>query len=584
MRKDRIMPLRRYWTLLHHYLRPQWIKLAVLALLLGGDIGLQLVNPQLLRFFIDTARAGGSMQRLSLAAGLFLGVALAAYLLAIAATAVGEDVGWAATTALRADLVAHCLRLDLGFHHAHTPGELSERVDGDVQALAQFFSRLVLHIFGNLLLLAGVLVALWRTDWRVGAAFTLFVAAALLILMRLRTAGVAAWRAAREASAALFGFVEERLAGLVDLRASGATGYVLQRLAQAQQAQFAAEVAAWRRTAPAQSAVGVLFAFATALGLGLGGWLARRGAVTIGGVALIYAYTTTLFAPLARLSQAAEQLQTAGANILRVDELAQTRSALPDGTAALPAGALAVTFAGVSFGYDPAMPVLRDLSFQLVAGRSLGLLGRTGSGKTTVTRLLLRLYDPQAGAVCLGGRDLRSVQEAALRQHVGVVTQDVQLFTASVRDNLTFFDRGIPDTRLCTVLDDLGLGAWRRALPTGLDTLLPPGGGGLSAGEAQLLAFARVFLRDPGLVILDEASARLDPATEAQLAHAVDRLLAGRTAIIVAHRLATVRRVDDILILADGRIREQGPRARLAADPTSTFAQLLRTSLTEVLA
>jgi ATP-binding cassette, subfamily B, bacterial len=139
------MPLRQYWTLLRQYLRSQWRKLLVLALLLGGDIGLQLINPQLLRSFLDTARAGGAVQRLSLAAGLFLGGALAAYLLAIAATAVGEDVGWAATTALRADLVAHCLRLDLGFHHAHTPGELSERVDGDVQALAHLFSRLVLQ-------------------------------------------------------------------------------------------------------------------------------------------------------------------------------------------------------------------------------------------------------------------------------------------------------------------------------------------------------------------------------------------------------------------------------------------------------
>jgi ATP-binding cassette subfamily B protein len=585
MRKDRIMPLRRYWTLLRHYLRPHWVKLLMLALLLGGDIGLQLVNPQILRFFIDTARTGGAMRRLSLAAGLFLGVALAAYLLAIAATAVGEDVGWAATTALRADLVAHCLGLDLGFHHAHTPGELIERVDGDVQALAHLFSRLVLHVCGNLLLLAGILVALWRTDWRVGAAFTPFVGGALLILTRLRAVGVAAWRAAREANAALFGFVEERLAGLVDLRANGATGYVLQRFTRAQQMQFAAEVGAWRRAAPPQSALGVLFALATALGLGLGGWLARRGDLTIGVVTMIYAYTTTLFAPLARLGQAAEQLQTAGANILRVDELVQMQSALQDGTVALPEGALAVTFAGVSFGYDPATPVLHDLSFHLAAGRSLGLLGRTGSGKTTITRLLLRLYDPQAGAVCLGGRDLRTVREAALRQRVGVVTQDVQLFAASVRDNLTMFDQTIPDDRLLAALDDLGLGAWRRALPAGLDTVLLPGGdGGLSAGEAQLLAFARVFLRDPGLVILDEASARLDPATEARLAHAVDRLLAGRTAIVIAHRLATVQRVDDMLILADGRIREQGPRAALAADPTSTFARLLRTSLAEVLA
>jgi ATP-binding cassette subfamily B protein len=240
---------------------------------------------------------------------------------------------------------------------------------------------------------------------------------------------------------------------------------------------------------------------------------------------------------------------------------------------------LDVACEGVSFGYDPTAPVLHDLSFRLAAGRTLGLLGRTGSGKTTLTRLLLRLYDPQAGAVRLGGRDLRAVQAAALRRRVGVVPQEVRLFAATVRDNVTLFDAAVPDDRVLEVLDELGLGAWCRALPAGLDTELPPGGGGLSAGEAQLLGCARVFLHDPGLVILDEASSRLDPATAGRVARALDRLLTGRTGIVVAHRLATVRRADDILLLEGGRVVEHGPRARLAADPGSALARLLRAGL-----
>lgn len=285
--------------------------------------------------------------------------------------------------------------------------------------------------------------------------------------------------------------------------------------------------------------------------------------------------------------------------------------------AVLPSGPLAVEFRGVSFAYDddptkpqterqgvqetrsggssdtpllpdslsPALetPVLSDLSFHLEAGQVMGLLGRTGSGKTTLMRLLLRLYDVSEGAILLGGVDLREPRLDDLRGRIGVVTQDVQLFQASVRDNLTLFDNSVPDERIILALDELGLGTWLRSLPNGLDSELAPGNGGVSAGEAQLLAFARVFLRDPQLVILDEASSRLDPATERLIERAVDRLLRDRTAIIIAHRLGTVQRADVIMILDSGRIEEYGRRAQLVADPDSRFSHLLRTGMEEVL-
>lgn len=205
------------------------------------------------------------------------------------------------------------------------------------------------------------------------------------------------------------------------------------------------------------------------------------------------------------------------------------------------------------------------------------VLGRTGSGKSTLTRLLFRLYDPDAGMIRLGGVDLRRPALDALRARVGLVTQEVQLFQASVRDNLRFYNRAISDEQIMSALHDLGLTSWYAALPRGLDTELAGGGAGLSAGQAQLLALVRVFLTDPSLVILDEASSRLDPATERQIERAMDRLLHGRTAIIVAHRLTTVQRADDILLLDDGCISEHGPRAALAGDPQSRFSHLLRT-------
>jgi ABC-type multidrug transport system fused ATPase/permease subunit len=236
----------------------------------------------------------------------------------------------------------------------------------------------------------------------------------------------------------------------------------------------------------------------------------------------------------------------------------------------------------VRFGYEEAT-VVRDLSFRLAPGEILGLLGRTGSGKTTVTRLLLRLYDPDAGSIRLGGVELRTARLADLRGHIGMVTQDVQLFQATVRDNIALFDPGISDERIFAALDALGLTEWVRGLPAGLDTVLGANGSGLSAGEAQLLAFTRVFLKDPGLVILDEASSRLDPATERLIERAVRTLLRDRTGIIIAHHLATVARADTILILEDGEVAEFGPRLALAHDPDSRFAALLRTGAAEVL-
>ncbi len=315
---------------------------------------------------------------------------------------------------------------------------------------------------------------------------------------------------------------------------------------------------------------------------------------------LIFQYTTMVRAPLGQVTRQARDFQRAAASVARLRQLYGMPRTITDGPGAvLPAGALGVEFRAVSFAYpasdasgrETTADILRDVSFQIKPGNVLGVLGRSGSGKTTLARLLCRLYDPAAGAVLLGGVDIRELPLAELGRQVGMVTQEVQLFAASVRENLTLFDPAIGDERILAALDGLGLTEWCRALPAGLDSMLAPGGGGLSAGEAQLLAFARVFLHDPAVVILDEASSRLDPATEARIDRAVERLLraetpAGqprRTAIVIAHRLSTVAKVDEILVLDGGRIVEHGTRSALAGDAESRFAALLRGSEQELL-
>ena len=579
------VPFKQYADLLWTYLRPQKALVAVVAVSLLGNIGLQLVSPQMLRFFIDEALEGSAVSRLIGVALLFTVVALVQQAVNVVATYTSGRVGWTATNALRGDLARHCLGLDMSFHNRHTPGEMIERVDGDVEELGSFFSTFVVHILGSILLLAGILVLLFREEWQAGLTLTVFTLVMLLVLFRLRNLTVDRFRAVREASAQTFGFVEERLAGREDIRTSAARPYVM--------LGFHSRIRTWfRRNLVASLMMSIIlnttwlsFTVGNAVALAIGSWLFLNGHVTIGTVYLIVHYTRMLLEPIERFTQQINNLQRATASVIRILDLMQTRRRVLDGPGVrFPQGALPVRFDDVSFSYSPDRPVLRNVSFDLAPGRALGLIGRTGSGKTTITRLLFRLYDPDRGRVLLGGRDVRDARIAELRQQIGVVTQDVRLFQGTVRDNLTLMDPAIPDDRLIRVVQELGLGDWYGALPDGLDSALRSEGADMSAGEAQLLAFARVFLRDPRVVILDEASSRIDPDTERLIERAVDRLVEGRTVIVIAHRLTTLDRCDEIMVLEQGRVVEHGERGRLARDPGSRFRRMLTTDTGEVLA
>lgn len=573
--------------LLFRYLLPHRALVGGLTVLLLSAIGLQLINPQILGSFIDTAKSDAPIEQVVRIGFLFLAVAVGHQVLAISARYVSEKLAWTATNQLREDLAMHCLRLDMTFHNKRTPGEMIERVDGDVGHLANFFSQFTVRIVGNLLLLIGVLAVLSWQDWRVGAAMAGYSVVTLIGLAALRSVAVPAWRAAREANAGLFGFLEEHLSGTEDIRANGGQANSMrllfhhagQRMHTERSASFK-NVRLWGSTTGFHM-LGHMIALVAGYQLYENPW-------TAGDVFKLLWYTEILFRPLQELTRQMEDFQLAAASIGRIDELRQQVSVIHTDdveTAELPAeGPLAVRFDGVTFGYDPDEPVLHDIELDIAPGRVVGLLGRTGSGKTTISRLLFRLYDVQQGAIRLSGIDLTQLEPASLRQRVGIVTQSVQLFRGTVRDNLTFFDATIPDERIREVVETMGLSDWFATLQEGLDTNLQSGDGGLSAGEAQLLVFTRVFLKDPGLVILDEASSRLDPATEARIERAVDHLLTDRTGIIIAHRLSTVARADDIVVLDDGRVAEYGERTKLAADPTSRFHGLLQTGQSELLA
>jgi ABC-type multidrug transport system fused ATPase/permease subunit len=547
-----------------------------MSALLLTSIAFQAIGPQFLRRFIDAIRAEMPMSYLIGNAALFLGVVIMGQLIYAWAAYVSAGVGWRATNALRADLLLHCLRLDMNFYKEHPPGELIERVDGDVSLLGNFFSQFIVQVVGNALLILVILIFIFLADVRVGLVLTGYLLFATFALLRIQGVAVPHFRASRAAVAKLSGFWEETLAMLEDVKGVGALRYVAQRngaylhelllRGRKSQVMFRAFVGTFA----------VVFAVGNALAFAAGAWLYVQNAMTLGTVYLMMYYTSLMTWTLGRVADQVNDFQQATTAVGRVKELTTTPSALMDGLLPLALDAPpTLEFRDVTFGYSVDTPVLREISFRLDAGEVLGVVGRTGSGKTSLARLLFRFYDPSNGSIRINNVDLRRFQLEKLRANVGFVTQDVQLFHATVRDNLTLFDTSIPDNAVTRVLNEVGLSPWLHALEQGLDTPLA-GNNALSAGEAQLLAFARVLLKNPRIVILDEATSRLDPVTEALVEAAVARLLAGRTAILIAHRLHTLNRADKILLLEQGRMVEVGAYAALAQNPASHFATLLR--------
>ena len=586
-----MIPVRAYFSLLSNYLRPLRPRVALLSFVLFSTIALQLANPQLIKAFIDGAIDGRSASALIPIAVTFMLIAVGQQALAIWATYLAEDIGWSATNRLRGDLADHVTHLDMGFHKGHSAGELIERIDGDVTSLSNFFSAMMIKVVGNGGLVIGIIVVLWLESWLIGLSISIFTALAIAAMAGFHRVAVPWWKAVRATAAEAYGFVGEVVEGTEDITANGAGPYMETRFNEIQQRWLPRTVRAWMGWATMWSSTIILYGLSTSIVFILGSRLYGIGTLSIGAVYLVFHYVEMTHHPMEQIRAQMEDLQKAGAAIARVDELMATPTKLKaEGDHSIGKGALSVEFDGVSFSYDDAADgeasevVVRDVSLRIAPGRVVGLLGRTGSGKSTIARLVTRLYEPQAGSVRLDDVATWDAHVADIRRRVGMVTQDVQLFRASIRDNLTFFNDDIPEEQIIDALHRLELDSWLASMPNGLDTLLDSGNGGLSAGQAQLLAFTRIFLEDPGVVVLDEASSRLDPATEALIERAVDHLLEGRTGIVIAHRLGTVTRADDILILDEGQVAEFGERATLAADPDSRFSHLLATGMEEVLA
>lgn len=572
------------WRALAALLRPDLGRWVGLGALVGLSSALTLAGPLVVRRIVDiaTSAAGGdgnqdATRQVVVLAAVFLVIAVTTQVILVVVAWYATVTAWGTTNAIRMNLARHVLGLDHEFHRRHTPGELIQRVDGDVTSVSDFLGRVVPKLAGAFTLVLGMVVVLAVLDWRlaVGAAVYLAIAGAVIVRGRHRAVGESSDEMG--AYAALYGGIEERLTASEDLRANGAGRHAMWRFMgesnRALHASVRRESAFLRLWWAVQGAV----AIGAVVALVASATLVATGAITIGTAFLLFQYTLLIERPLEDIIHQLETVQKANGAMVRViDLLGVTAEVKDEGTEHPAPGPLEVAFHHLSFDYGDGEHVLRDVHLTLAAGRSMGIVGRTGSGKTTLSRLVLRLVEATEGELRLNGVPVAEIPMAELRRRVAMIPQEVELFGGTVRDNVTLFDPSPTDADVEHALTEAGLGA---LVAGGIHRELGAGGAGLSAGEAQLLALARVWLRDPDLVVLDEATARVDPESEARLDEAVTRLMAGRTTLVIAHRLSTLRHVDDILVLDHGAVLEHGPREHLAADPGSRFRHLLELAL-----
>ena len=490
-----------------------------------------------------------------------------------------QYLGQRLTARIRRDLFSHAMDLSLRYHDRMPVGKLLTRLTSDVDALAEVFASGAVGVLTDLVTLTVIAVTMLLIDWRLGLLLLVSQVPVTLVILWLQRRYRKANYRVREELSQLNADFQENLQGLdvVQMfRREAFNGARFNRTGRAYRE-------AVNGTILFDSSISAFLEWvalgAVAVVLALGGWMVTAGAIGLGTLTTFILFSQRLFDPLRQMAERFTQIQGGLTAVERIGELleepleirdlsADVASAAPDGTArplqVMPSTRGEVIFEGVHFAYRPDEPILQDLSFRIAPGEHVALVGPTGSGKTTVIRLLCRLYEPQQGRILLDGRDIRTLPLAELRRQLGVVLQDTFLFSGTVADNLRL-DREIDDGQLREICRDLGLNGLLGRLPQGLDTELRERGGNLSSGERQLLAVARVAIRNPNVLVMDEATAFMDPSTEATLQRDLDRLLERRTAVVIAHRLATVEAADRILVLRRGRLIEQGTHRQLRA-------------------
>jgi ATP-binding cassette, subfamily B, multidrug efflux pump len=551
------------------YLQPyRWRVGAAIALLLAGA-ALELAGPLVTRAALDQAIPAGDTALLLLLTAVFLGALLLSYVLEAAQTILTTWLGQHVMRDLRSQIFGHLQRLPLPYHDRNPVGRTMTRVTSDVEVLNELFSSGVVAIFGDLFTLILITAAMFWLDWRLALLTLAVMPFVFLVAAVFRRRIREAYREVRVRLARINAFLQEHISGAAVVQLFGREAAAAEQFAGVNRDHLRAHLRSITYYALFFPLIEVLTAVALAIIIVYGGFAVAGGATTVGTVAAFLQFARRFFRPIQDLSEKYNMLQGAMASSERIFALLDTPPAEDPAAATrhLPQpGHGEIEFRNVWFAYvrdgsgeDAEWEwVLRDVSFRIRPGARVAVVGHTGAGKTSLISLLLRFYEPQRGQILFDGVDIRDVPAAELRDRIGLVLQDVFLFSRSVRYNVALDREDIDEERVRDAIRQVGAEPVVERLPRGLDEALAERGASLSVGERQLLSFARALAFDPQVLILDEATSSVDSSLEERIDQALALLMQGRTSVVIAHRLSTVQNADDILVLHHGELREQG--------------------------
>ena len=548
-------------------LAPYRRKVVVATILLFAWTGSVLAGPFLVRYAIDDGLTAQDVGALNLAIGLYVAVAVIGYVVYRRVVLLVSVVGESFLRDIRIRVFAHLMRLSMPFYDREKAGVVVSRMTSDVESLQELVQFGLLMFVTNTLLLVFSFIALGVVSWQLLLVCLVALPPVVLASIRFQRQSNQAYLVVRDRIGSTLSDLQQGITGVRVIQAFGREDAEVGRFRSGNRTLYDAHmdsvrIQAWYLPVIEFAGIGT-----TAAVVAVGGFLVFDDLVTLGTVTFFVLTLSNLFEPVQQLSQLFNVLQSAGAALNKLFELLDTRVDVPDrpGAVDLPErGDLEVD--GVSFAYGPDQDeVLSDVTLCLASGERLALVGPTGAGKSTLAKLMARLYDPTAGTVRFGGVDLRDSRIGSLRRQIVVVPQEGFLFAGTVRDNVRVGRLEATDDEVEAAVRDLGLLERFEAFPEGLDTEVRERGSRLSAGEKQLVSLARAALADPAVLVLDEATSSLDPGTEALVEAAVVRLTEGRTVILVAHRLSTAERADRVAVVSGGRLVEVGPHAELVA-------------------
>ena len=523
-----------------------------------------LAGPALAQVAIDDGIQQGSVTALMIIVSVFVVIGLIGWIAGYWQSYLSSWVGERVLLDLRRQLFRHMMRLELG-HHERTPtGRSVSRLTSDIQAINQLVVEGATSLVINGLSLIGVIIILMVYDWKLAiAAFAIFPILALGTWW-FRVRATAAYRLTRERVASVLTVLQENLSGIRVVQANGRQDEARRRFREANADYRSANMSTINISGLYFPGVELLAALGTALILWYGGSRVLNDDLSVGVMVAFIGYLASFFDPIQQLSQLYNTFQSAMAALEKIFGVLETDPRISDRSEAvdLPDVAGRVRLDHVSFGYGREY-VIRDVSVDIEPGTTVALVGATGAGKSTLAKLIARLYDPDEGVVSIDGIDLRDVREESLRAEMGIVPQEGHLFSGTIADNVRFAHPLASDDDVRRALDAVGALEFVDGLPDGMNTDVQERGARLSAGQRQLICFARALVADPRLIILDEATSSIDIGTERRIEEALDRLLVGRTAVVIAHRLSTIRRADRILVVQDGQIAEQGSHDEL---------------------